>query len=207
MNFKVLLYLTLTLFVNGLFSQNELVSQKSTTLLTTPSNIECNSVYSTPQLNGICMPNSICLGAALTEICQDKSHVCCIPDPALTSEPGENSFITLKRYLKFVGNTTRTNRLYYLFKRLIAEAGITTRHRAAVYFAQIIGETNYLNFFEEPKSPSLLQFDFSASIGNNETGSGFKYRGKGALLMRGRGVYINATSSIPGLTYFLSKTV
>ena len=103
--------------------------------------------------------------------------------------------------MKFVGNTTRTNRLYCLFKRSIAEAGITTCHGAAVYFAQIIGETNYLNFFEEPKSPSMSQFDFSTSIGNNETGSGFKYRGRGALLMRGRGVYINATSSIPGFSF------
>ncbi len=206
MNFKVILFLTFTLFVNELSSQTTPTSTvRITTSTTTPYNVQCNSVYSTPQLNGTCMPSGVCLGATLTDICQDKSHVCCIPDPALSSEAGENQFITLKRYLKFVGNTTRTNRLYYLFKRSIADAGITTCHGSAAYFAQIIGETNFLNSFEETKSSSMSKFDFATSIGNNETGSGIKYRGRGALLMRGRGVYINATSSIPGLSFFTLK--
>ena len=209
MNSNVILVLTLTLFVNELSCQTlstPTVKTSTTTatttfttaVTTTPFNIACNSVYSTPQLNGTCMPSSVCTGATLTDICRERSHICCIPDSALTSEAGENQLITLKTYYKFVGNTTRTRALYYLLKRSITDAGINTCHGAAAYFAQIIGETDNLNRFEEPISTSMSKFDFATSIGNNETGSGQKYRGRGALLMRGKGVYTNGTSQIPG---------
>lgn len=67
----------------------------------------------------------------------------------------------------------------------------------------MIGETNKLEFFEESKSPRAVSLDFANSIGNNATGDGEKYRGRGALLMRGRGVYLNATRTIPITNYDL----
>ena len=177
-----------TLFVHQVWCQ-------TVTTTTTSSNIPCSSAYSNPVLNGTCLPSSECLGATLTGICPHTSHVCCIPDPQLTTEAGENSFITLNRYLKFVGDTTRNRRFYYLFKRSIADAGITTCHAASAYFAQLLGESKKLNIFEEERrnAPS----DTQASIGNSELGDGQKYRGRGVLYLRGKGFYLNATQQTP----------
>ena len=115
----------------------------TTTASTTPYNVPCSSIYSVPEFSGTCMPISECTGAGLSEICANGNYVCCIPDPQLTTEAGENTFITLNRYLKFVGNTTRNRRFYYLFKRSIADAGITTCHAASAYFAQLLGVRNF----------------------------------------------------------------
>ena len=176
-----------TLFVHQVWCQ-------TVTTTTTSSNIPCSSAYSNPVLNGTCLPSSECLGATLTGICPHTSHVCCIPDPQLTTEAGENSFITLNRYLKFVGDTTRNRRFYYLFKRSIADAGITTCHAASAYFAQLLGETGRLQIFEERNG---INQDINPSIGNDSPGDGVKYRGRGALLLRGKQVYLNATQQIP----------
>jgi len=142
----------------------------------------CQSVYA--KFNGTCIQSSDCTGAALTEICENKNFVCCIPDLELKPETIQDKFITLDKYLKFVGNSTRTRSLYYLLKKAIADAGITKCHAAASFFAQVLGESKSLTFFEELKSNGI-----SGSIGNNETGDDEKYRGRGALLLRGKRYY------------------
>ena len=126
MSFKIVLFLFLIYaFVNQSSCQTPATTASttaSTTVSTTPYNIACQSAYSTPRLNGICMPSSVCLGAPLTDICGNNNYVCCIPDPALSSGAGENSFVTLNRYLKFLGDTVRNRRLYYLFKKSVDDA-------------------------------------------------------------------------------------
>ena len=98
------------------------------------SEIPCQSVYS--KFNGTCIPSSECTGATLTDICESKTFVCCIPDPESIEQNSVNRFITLNKFLKFVGNSTRTRSLYYIFTKSITDAGITTCHAVASFFAQ-----------------------------------------------------------------------
>ena len=95
-----------------------LLSLYSKIVLTTTYSVKYKSLYSKPVFNGTCMPSSVCLGATLTDICKNKQHICCVIDPELTTEYsyGENKFINLNQYFKFVKNTDRNKRFYCLLK-------------------------------------------------------------------------------------------
>ena len=151
------------------------------------------------------MPNSICLGATLTDICKNKQHICCVIDPELTTEYsyGENKFINLNQYFKFVKNTDRNKRIYCLLKKSIDEASINTCHGVAAFFSQILGETNELEQFEEPKTSVRAKQKFLMRIENNE--HEIKYRGRGVLMIRGEGEYLNATLDSCQLLYLFFK--
>jgi hypothetical protein len=202
--FKFALIFANILLIDYISCQQVTLSSSSPS--TTPYNIPCQSKY-TPFFNGTCQPSSNCLGATLTEICTNSNYVCCIEDKGVTSGTNSNTFITLARYLKFLGDTPRNRKLYYLFAKSISDAGITTCHQTAVYFAQLRGESKNLGLFEEPIATINNQI-YDASIGNNATGDSIKYRGRGALLLRGKGFYANATLQVPSelkLVCFLFK--
>jgi predicted chitinase len=151
------------------------------------------------------MPSSVCLGATLTDICKNKQHICCVINPELTTEnsTGENEFLNLNKYLKFVKNTDRNKMLYYLLKKSIDEASINTCHGVAAFFSQILGETNELELFEEPITSIRDKKKFSMPMERNE--HEIKYRGRGVLMIRGEGEYLNATLDSCQLLYFFFK--
>jgi hypothetical protein len=198
---KVFDQLFIVLLFQSCFSQT-LTPQTTTNQM---NNEKCNSKYQ-PFWNGTCMPVANCLGATLTEICKDSNQVCCINDPDSTLVYNPNTLIPQDKYLKLIGDTPRNRHLYPLFLRSLDEAGITKCHQVAAYLSQLKGETSDFKFFEE-NSKLSSSFDFDSSIGNNAINDGTMYRGRGAILLRGKGNYKNASLSIDSSNLFLNSTV
>jgi hypothetical protein len=164
----------------------------TTTTISVTYNEPCVSKFSKNELNGTCMPHYNCLGGTLTEICRDSSLVCCIPDPDSFVSFQSSTLVPFNDYLQLLGDTPRNRHLYPLFVKSLNDAGIKKCHQAAVYLAQIRGESNELKFFEE-SSRFSSSFDLDATIGNNGSNDGTIYRGRGPLLLRGKGNYLNGT--------------
>ena len=191
-------FISYILILNLIYFQNlhceETITRTSITSTVT-YNEKCSSKYSRNIMNGTCMPVANCLGATLTEICRDASLVCCINDPKSTIFVAPSTIIPLNEFIQILGDTPRNRHLYPLFVRSLNEAGIQKCHQAAVFLAQIRGESNDLKFFEESSRLSS-SLDFDANIGNNAVNDGIIYRGRGPLLLRGKGNYLNATLEV-----------
>ena len=139
---------------------------------------------------GNCSLVDECKGAALIGTCS-KSLLCCIED---TSSKSSSNIITKEIFLKVAGNTSRNEWLYGHFVDSLSpilKNGNTGQNinRAAAYLSQILGETNFFRFIESPTSEK----DLDINIGNNRSGDGSLYRGRGAILLRGRLNYRLAT--------------
>ena len=142
----------------------------------------CQNLYGKNKRNGVCTSINDCTGAALKGNCL-SSDVCCIQDSSLNYP--ENPIITRSIFFKLMGNTFRNNALYGYFAESMAKANITNENKAALYFATIFGESKTLKEFESPISEN----DFNNELGNNEIGDGSNYRGRGAILLKGKANY------------------
>ena len=144
----------------------------------------CQNLYGKNKRNGVCTSTNDCTGAALKGNCL-SSDVCCIQDSSLNYP--ENPIITRSIFFKLMGNTFRNNALYGYFAESMAKANITNENKAAaaLYFATIFGESKTLKEFESPISEN----DFNNELGNNEIGDGSNYRGRGAILLKGKANY------------------
>jgi uncharacterized protein YegL len=89
-------------------------------------------------------------------------------------------------------NTFRNNALYGYFAESMAKANITNENKAALYFATIFGESKNFKEFESPISEN----DFNSELGNNATDDGSNYRGRGAILLKGKANYILAGTKL-----------
>ena len=171
---KIILTLLITFYIKNTKSQS------STSVA--PG---CTSKYGN-SLNGKCMTVDNCTGAALEGNC-GSNLICCIPDKAPIIS--NNRYITKDLYFKILGKTPRTEALYGFFIKSLENAGAHTQiYKAAAYFSQLIGESNYFRDFESRKIDS----DFNVELGNNNTGDGSFYQGRGAILLRGKTNYILA---------------
>ena len=166
---------------------------RPTTTTTTPPNVPCISKYS-PFMNGTCQTKESCTGATLLGLCRTTSYVCCVNDTDININYSDNKFIPLNVYRSLVGNSTRATALYKVFSRALTEANVTTCHQAAAFLSMIQGETSNLMLFHELLKDSS-KFDFDANLGNNQTGDGNKFEGRGAILLRGRENYQLASNN------------
>jgi len=152
-------------------------------------------------MNGTCQTKESCTGATLLGICKTTSYICCLNDTDSNINYPENTFLPLSVYRKLVGNSTRATSLYRVFSRALTEARVATCHQAAAFLSMVQGETSNLMLFHELLKDSF-KFDFDANLGNNQTGDGARYEGKGAILLRGRANY-HLASNITGIKYNL----
>lgn len=143
-------------------------------------NITCKNRYGKNFLEGVCQDVDTCMGAALIGNCANKDFICCIQDKSLNYP--ENSIITKKLFLKIAGDTSRNNYLYNFFSESMELARIDNQYKAAAYLSQLIGETDYFRSMESVKPEN----DFNNLIGNGAIGIGSDYRGRGAILLRGK---------------------
>ena len=139
---------------------------------------------------GTCSAVDECRGAALIGTCS-KSLICCIND---TSSTGSSDLITRDIFLKVAGNTTRNEWLYGHFVDSLKPILINNNkgeniNRVAAYLSQLLGETDFFRSIESP----IKEKDIDTNIGNNKSGDGSLYRGRGAILLRGRLNYRLAT--------------
>jgi predicted chitinase len=95
-------------------------------------------------------------------------------------------------FLKLAGNTTRNSFLYNYFVESMNRASIANQYRAAAYFATLVGESN---FFKDLES-KITDPDINIDLGNDATGDGSNFRGRGAILVRGKQNYMLANSRL-----------
>jgi len=160
---------------------------------TIQSQTDCYNDYGNQRYNGKCKLIDECTGAALKGNCLN-TFVCCIPDSQAPNVP-ENSFINKNLFLKLAGNTLRNAELYNYFAQSLTDSKINNQYKAAAFFSTLVGETNY---FKELES-KVDDPDFNVDLGNNETSDGSKFRGRGAIWLRGKTNYILANSKLSSL--------
>ena len=149
----------------------------------------CSNEYGNKKYNGECLQINDCVGAAFRGDCGAVNYICCVKDIDSTYSP-VNSSINQNLFLKLAGNTTRNRALYKYFAESLELAKINTPNRAAAYFATLVSESNYFREFESPIN------DDDSNFGNTDPGDGFLYRGRGAILVRGKDNYKLANKSI-----------
>ncbi len=142
-------------------------------------------------MTGDCSLIYNCKGAAFVTTDCPNPQICCVQDTSSSSSL-TNSIITKAIFLKIAGNTFRNNWIYNYFSESMKSAAIDNEYKAAAYLSQLIGETDYFKSIEAIRPEK----DNDPSIGNNKTGDGSLYRGRGGILLRGRLNYELASNGL-----------
>ncbi len=140
-------------------------------------------------MKGLCKNIDECTGAAISGNCTN-GLTCCIQDNQHSQPNITNNILTKEIFLNIVGNTTRNNFIYPYIIESLKLADIETPYQISAYLSQVIGETKY---FKQLESVSI-ENDFNIAIGNNGSGDGIKYRGRGGILLKGKDNYERASS-------------
>ena len=152
---------------------------------------ECQSkLDSSSDMKGTCSDLDSCTGAVIGSDCSN-GLVCCVKDEAPESRTG-NSLLTKDIFLKIVGDTPRNNELYYYLTESFDFADIKNEFQIAAYVSQLMGETQNFKKIESTQ----IEKDFNSAIGNNNTGDGTKFRGRGGILLRGKNNYLFANNKL-----------
>lgn len=153
---------------------------------------------STPRI-GVCNWIEQCQGAALTPPPGNctTGQICCIAENALNI--AANQVLTKAIFLRLVSDTPRNNFLYDYIVQSMQLAGVSVgtgqardSFKIAAYLSQIVGESDY---FKKLESNVLNDPDNDPLLGNNQTGDGRFFQGRGAILVRGRENYEIANKS------------
>ncbi len=159
----------------------------------------CRSKFDlTSDMVGTCMTIESCTGAAITSDC-GQGLICCVSD--VKPDYNENSLISQETFLKIVGNTQRNAELYYHFAASLESAEIKNEFQLAAYLSQLIGETDYFRSIESTQ----VEKDIDPTIGNNKTGDGLTFRGRGGILLRGKNNYFLANNKLTG--WLINKAI
>jgi len=144
-------------------------------------------------LLGTCIKLDYCTGGVIASNNCSTGLACCVKDIDLpVASRVAHQILTKKIFLEIVGDTTRNEAIYHYVVESLGRAEIVTEYQIAAYLSQLIGETN---FFRQIES-SILEKDFNEVIGNNQTGDGKRFRGRGGILLRGRDNYARAQNSL-----------
>lgn len=82
----------------------------------------------------------------------------------------------------------RNAALYKYFVQAIQLANVTSTYAKAAFLAQMLDETKGFMFIES----TVREKDDNPDIGNTAAGDGLKFRGRGAILIRGKANYLVA---------------
>jgi hypothetical protein len=156
----------------------------------------CQAKYGKNVTGGVCLDIDKCTGGAFaTSNCKNKDHICCVNETSSLIPSSEDQVLTRDLFLKLAGNTTRNNAIYPLFVDTMSKANISVYrdrnndypnvYRRAVFLSQLLSESDYFHKFES----RVIDRDSDPSFGNNQTGDGTNYQGRGAILLRGRANY------------------
>jgi hypothetical protein len=165
--------------------------------------ITCERCRTNFGLNGDCVGISDCTGGTFPSTkCARSNQICCVDDPyydrQLENYIGKSPY-DLSKFLRLTGDTPRNRALFGLFNKAMDDANINDKdgnecHKAATFFAQLFDETDEFTRTESTEETK----DYDNEIGNDSNGDGAKYRGRGAILLRGKTNYRKANSEILG---------
>ena len=162
----------------------------------------CASKFDTDSdLKGSCLKFDYCTGGVIASSDCSRDLSCCVDDKKLPY--AANRLLTKEIFLKIAGNTTRNDAMYYYVVESMERASIENEYQIAAYLSQLIGETK---FFKSIESITKEQ-DEDPMIGNNQTGDGLKFRGRGGILLRGKNNYALAQKRINGKSFTLLNLI
>ena len=151
----------------------------------------CSNLYGN-SLKGECKEVGFCTGGAFIGNCRNRAHICCVDDVTSIESKDDDFIIKRSVFFSIVGKTPRNQLLYNYFIESMQIASIDNTFRAAAYLSQLAAETRNFEQLESEK-PEL---DNNALIGNSKIGDGARFRGRGAIFLRGKLNYELATIKI-----------
>jgi len=85
-----------------------------------------------------------------------------------------------------------------VIEQAMREFGIDTKERQAMFLAQIGHESGGMHYTTEIWGNTAAQISYEGrkSLGNTETGDGFKYRGRGLIQVTGRSNYTQVAAAL-----------
>lgn len=131
---------------------------------------------------GVCKNVSLCTGAAIAGNCSLSSHICCVPEPAMSLS---SEFISVDTFLNVTGDTVRNRAIYPYFIDSLIAANITSLYQIAAYLSQVIDETDYFIKIDS----LIIEKDVNQVIGINQLPDDIIFRGRGGILLKGRNTY------------------
>lgn len=126
------------------------------------------------------------------------------------------TYLTIDAFTALVKSATIANKWYNPLVQAMAKGGINTKNRVSAFVSQILHESNNLKALEEnlnytaqqlvltwptrfktlefakqyEKQPAkIANFVYGGRMGNNTTGDGYKYRGRGVIQLTGKDNY------------------
>ncbi len=145
-------------------------------------------------MTGSCISIDHCTGGVIASNNCSTGLACCVEDKQQPSSFAVKHLLTKEIFLKIAGDTTRNDGMYYYVVESLILANVETEYQIAAYLSQVLGETRFFKSFES----SIVDTDVDSVLGNDRIGDGTRFRGRGGILLRGRGNYALAQKRIAG---------
>lgn len=139
----------------------------------------CTSRYA--KYDGTCVQASACKGALLNNLCPG-SLKCCAKQDISTNQ----NFVTEYELKSIIGFTNE--RISYTSRLLKPPTSRFTCNQKAAFLSQLAHESSNFMLSEEEGSEDYFK-KYDNKLGNNQSGDGARFRGRGFIQIAGHNLY------------------